>query len=141
MCRNHRATWIDNTLHSDKTPDGSINRHNPSLHDVERQPTGTGATNTGSQAHSLFVGSRDGKAFSNVDREAMINTATASFDCFTVVDANGYFQGRSVATLIIKIGTEDSSAIEALGHELGHLLNQEAIGLETAGIYRSITVD
>ena len=90
--------------------------------------------------HSLYVGSRDGKAFSYVDREAMINTATASFDCFTVVDANGYFQGRSVATLIIKIGTEDSSAIEALDHELGHLLNQEAIGLETAGIYRSITV-
>jgi hypothetical protein len=81
-----------------------------------------------------------GKRFLMWTREAVINTAAASFDCFTVVDASGYFQGRSVATLIIKIGTEDSSAIEALGHELGHLLNQEAIGLETAGIYRSITV-
>ena len=71
----------------------------------------------------------------------MIDAVTVSFDCFTVVDADGYFKGRSVATLIIKIGTEDSASIEALGHELGHLLDQEAIGLETAGTYKSISMD
>jgi hypothetical protein len=90
--------------------------------------------------HSLYVGSRDGHTFPDDDRLAVTDAVSSSFDCFTVVDASGYFQGRSVATLIIKIGTEDSSAIEILGHELGQLLDQEAIGLEAAGTYRSITM-
>jgi len=93
-----------------------------------------------SPIHSLYVGSRDSNAFLDADRLAVTNAVSSSFDCFTVVDANGYFNGRSVATLIIKIGTEDSVAIEALGHELGQLLDQEAIGLEEAGTYRSITM-
>ena len=71
----------------------------------------------------------------------MIDAASASFDCFTVVDADGYFKGRSVATMIIKIGTDDTASVEMLGRELGQLLDQEAIGLETAGTYRSISMD
>jgi hypothetical protein len=94
-----------------------------------------------SPIHSLYVGSRDGHAFPDADRIAVTDAVSSSFDCFTVVDASGYFQGSSVATLIIKIGTEDSVAIEALGHELGQLLDQKAIGLEEAGTYRSISMD
>jgi hypothetical protein len=100
----------------------------------------TNPITTALPVHSLYVGSRDGYTFPDDDRLAVTDAVTSSFDCFTVVDASGYFQGRSVATLIIKIGTEDSSAIEILGHELGQLLDQEAIGLEAAGTYRSITM-
>ena len=53
----------------------------------------------------------------------MTDTVSASFDCFTVIDAEGHFKGRAVATMIIKIGTEDSASVEALGHELGHFLD------------------
>ena len=88
--------------------------------------------------HSLYVGSRDGNAVPDADRQAVIDAASASFDCFTVIEADGYFKGRSVATLIIKIGTVDSASVEALGNELGQLLDQKAIGLERAGTYRSI---
>ena len=91
--------------------------------------------------HSLYVGSRDGNAFPDADRKAVIDAASAAFDCFTVVDADGYFKGRSVATMVIKIGTDDTASVEMLGLELGHLLDQEAIGLETAGTYRSILMD
>ncbi|MDB9704332.1 hypothetical protein OAA86_09650 [Rhodospirillales bacterium] len=77
--------------------------------------------------HSLYVGSRDGKTFSDDDRRA-------------VIDADGYFKGCSVATLIIKIGTEDRASVEALGNELGRFLDQEAIGLETTGYYKSISM-
>ena len=89
----------------------------------------------------MYVGSSDGRAFPDVDRQAVTEAASACFDCFTVIDADGYFKGCSVATLIIKIGTEDSASIEALGHELSQLLDQEAIGLETAGTYRPISMD
>jgi len=91
--------------------------------------------------HSLYVGSRDGKAFPHVDRRAVTEAVSASFDCFTVVDADGYFNGRSVATLVIKIGTDDTALVEAMAHELGQLLDQEAIGLETAGYYKSISME
>lgn len=90
--------------------------------------------------YSLYVGSRDGTAFPEADRGAVTDTVSAAFDCFTVIDADGYFQGRSVATLIIKIATDDSASIVALGHELGQLLQQQAVGLEANGTYRSITV-
>ena len=82
--------------------------------------------------HSLYVGSRDGKVFTDADRQAVTAAVAASFDFFTVVDADGYFQGRSVATLIIKIATNDGASVEALGHDLGRLLDQQVVGLETA---------
>ena len=93
-----------------------------------------------SLVHSLYVGSRDGSTFTEADRQIVIDTAAASFDCFTVVDADGFFKGRSVATLVIKIATDDDTSVEALGHNLGLLLEQEAVGLETAGYYKSISL-
>ena len=95
----------------------------------------------GLPVHSLYVGSRDGKAFFNADRQVVIDATTASFNSFTVVDADGYFKGRSVATLVIKIATDDGASAETLGRELASLLKQEAVGLETAGTYRSIRMD
>jgi hypothetical protein len=89
----------------------------------------------------LYVGSSDGHAFPDVDRQAVTEAASACFDCFTVIDADGYFKGRSVATLIIKIGTEDNVSVEASGNELGQLLDQEAVGLETTETYRPISID
>ena len=90
--------------------------------------------------HSLYVGSRNGSTFTEADRQIVNDTAAASFDYFTVVDADGYFKGRSVATLVIKIATEDEASVEALGRNLGLLLEQEAVGLETAGYYKSISL-
>jgi hypothetical protein len=91
--------------------------------------------------HSLYAGSRDGGTFTDADRLAVITTVSAAFDNFTVIDANGYFKGRSVATLVLKIASDDQIRLEALAHSLGVLLGQEAIGLETYGQYRSITMD
>ena len=70
----------------------------------------------------------------------MTSATSASFDCFTVVDADGYFKGRSVATLVIKIATSDQASVEELAHDLGQLFDQEAIGLETTGTYKSISM-
>ena len=89
--------------------------------------------------HSLYVGSRDGSTFTEADRQIVNDTAAESFDYFTVVDADGFFQGRSVATLIIKVATDDEASVEALGQVLGQLLDQEAVGMETVGVYRTIS--
>jgi hypothetical protein len=90
--------------------------------------------------HSLYVGSRDGQPFPDADRQAVTAAVAASFDCFTVVDADGFFKGRGVATPVIKMATDDETSVEALGHDLGLLLEQQAVGLETAGYYKSISM-
>jgi hypothetical protein len=95
----------------------------------------------GFPVHSLFVGSRDGRAFPDADRQAVIKAATAAFSCFTVIDADGYFQGRSVATMVIKLGTEDTEAVISLARRLGALLAQQSIGHETGGRLHSIVMD
>ena len=108
---------------------------------LDRGSAGSGIEAADSQlpVHSLYVGSRDGGAFTDADRQSVIATVSAAFNNFTAIDANGYFKGRSVATLVIKIASDDQIRLEALAHSLGVLLGQEAIGLETHGRYRSIT--
>ena len=89
--------------------------------------------------HTLYIGSRDGGPFAQVDRQAVTDTVAAAFDCFTVIDASGFFHGRTVATMVIKIATDDQASVEGLARGLGHLLDQKAVGLEVAGRYRSIS--
>jgi hypothetical protein len=95
---------------------------------------------SGLPVHSLYVGSRDGNAFPDADRRAVIGATSSTFDCFTVMDADGYFKGRSVATLVIKIATDKGTRAEELGRRLGDILGQEAVGLETGGRYKSISM-
>ena len=97
--------------------------------------------NGGLTVHSLFVGSRDGRAFSDADRQAVIEATAAAFDGFTIMDADGYFQGRSVATIVIKLGTDDTEAAISLAPRLGALLAQQSVGHETGGRFHSITPD
>jgi hypothetical protein len=68
------------------------------------------------------------------------DAVSSSFDCFTVIDADGYFEGRSVATMVIKIATDEIASVEELGFRLGRLLGQQDVGLETAGHYHSISM-
>ena len=110
---------------------------------LDRGSAGGGkeATGSGLPVHSLYVGSRDGGAFTDADRQSVIAAVSKTFDNFTVIDANGYFKGRSVATLVIQIAFDEQTLLEALAHNLGVLMGQEAIGLETHGRYRSIIMD
>jgi len=99
------------------------------------------AKKRGLSVHSLYVGSRDGNVFPDADRRAVTDAVSSSFDCFTVIDADGYFEGRSVATMVIKIATDEIASVEELGLRLGRHLDQQAVGLETAGHYHSIFMD
>jgi hypothetical protein len=95
----------------------------------------------GLPVHSLFVGSRDRQPFSGACRQAVIEATAATFSCFTVMDAEGYFQGRRVATMVIKLGTDDTEAVILLARRLGALLAQKSVGHETEGRFHSITPD
>jgi hypothetical protein len=99
-----------------------------------------GLSNTLS-AHTLYVGSRDGNAFSTSDRNEVLDAIASAFDSFTVMDAEGYYRGKCVATLVIKIATDDQTVVEALARQLGGLLDQQSVGVETGGYFRSLPMD
>jgi hypothetical protein len=92
----------------------------------------------GVAAHTLYLGIRDGKSFPNSDRKAVMDAVSLAFSSFTVMDAEGCFRGRSVATLVIKIATDDQPAVTALARRIGGLLEQQSVGVETGGYFRSL---
>ena len=99
-----------------------------------------GLSNTLS-AHTLYVGSRDGNAFSTSDRNEVLDAIASAFDSFTVMDAEGYYRGKCVITLVIKIATDDQPAITALAQRIGRQLDQQSVGIETGGYFRSLSMD
>ena len=99
-----------------------------------------GLSNTLS-AHTLYVGSRDGNAFSTSDRNEVLDAIASAFDSFTVTDAEGYYRGKCVATLVIKIATDDLQAITELAERVGRQLGQQSVGIETDGHFRPLTMD
>lgn len=67
-----------------------------------------------------------------------METASSCFAGFTINDAEGFFEGRPVATLIIRIATADTSAVEDMARSIGRKLGQREVGLEMQGLYQSI---
>ena len=64
-----------------------------------RDSDGTGKS-AGSPVHTLYIGSPDGNSFGSADRTAVVEKLSSCFAGFTINDAEGFFEGRPVATLI-----------------------------------------
>jgi len=93
------------------------------------------------QAYALHVGSRDGNAFPEHDRGAVLDTTASSFSGFTRMGAEGYYRGRSVAALVFKTSTENHTAADALVRRFGSQHDQHSVGIETGGYFRSLPLD
>jgi hypothetical protein len=88
--------------------------------------------------HTLYVGSPDGAPFRAAERGVVVETASSCFAGFTINDAEGFFEGRPVATLIIRIATGDTPVVEEMARSIGRKLGQRKVGLEVKGLYQSI---
>ena len=101
---------------------------NPSVDDV------------GMPVHGLFIGSRNGDAWSPEKRDAVFTETSRLFKSFTIMDAMGCYMGRPVPTLMIRVGSSDVHRIRELAHVLGRLTKQKEVGLETMGRFKSIRI-
>ena len=101
---------------------------NPSVDDV------------GIPVHSLFIGSRNGDAWSPEERDAVFTETSRLFKSFTIMDAMGCYMGRPVPTLMIRVGSNDVQRVRELAHVLGRLTKQKEVGLETMGRFHSIII-
>ena len=101
---------------------------NPSVDDV------------GMPVHGLFIGSRNGDAWSAEERDAVFTETSRLFKSFTIMDALGCYMGRPVPTLMVRVGSNDVHRIRELAHVLGRLTKQKEVGLETMGRFHSIRI-
>ena len=101
---------------------------NPSVDDV------------GMPVHGLFIGSRNGDAWSPEKRDAVFTQTSRLFNSFTIMDAMGCYMGRPVPTLMVSVGSNDVRRIRYLAHVLGRLTKQKEVGLETMGRFQSIRI-
>ena len=90
--------------------------------------------------HTLFIGSPRGLPFTQEGRSLVVRETADRFPAFTVSDAEGFFRGRSVATLLVRLASDDSGAVRRLAAHLGRVLHQKEIGMEMAGVFRTIMV-
>ena len=97
---------------------------NPSVDDV------------GMSVHGLFIGSRNGDAWSTEDRDAVFTETSRLFNSFTIMDAMGCYIGRPVRP-DDPWGSNDVQRCAALAHVLGRLIKQKEVGLETMGRFHT----
>ena len=101
---------------------------NPSVDDV------------GMPVHGLFIGSRNGDAWSPEERDAVFTETSRLFNSFTIIDALSCYMGRPFPTQMVRAGSGDMHRIRELAHVLGRLTKQKEVGLETMGRFQSIKI-
>ncbi len=94
----------------------------------------------GLAVHGLFIGSRNGAAWSSEERDAVFTETSRLFHSFTIMDVMGCYMGRPVPTLMVRVGSNDVQRVRKLAHVLGRLTEQKEVGLETMGRFHSVRI-
>lgn len=85
----------------------------------------------------LFIGLLKRKGGS-VDKESVLQMVASRFKNFTATESTGYYKGKSLPTLVIEIAGSGIPPIEALARDLADAFDQEAVGVETGGVYSRV---
>jgi hypothetical protein len=88
--------------------------------------------------HTLYLGSRGGQGFGDEELLGIGNHVAEEFGSFTMFPAVGFYRGKTLPSLVIKIGAHDTEVVRSTARKLGRLLDQEAVGLEFDGRYHRI---
>ena len=88
--------------------------------------------------HQLFVCNLDDCEWNEVARMRLCTILAEHFESFTLQLADGYFRSQPAQTLIVTIGTDDTSSVIAAGHQLRCEFRQEGVGLAYDGVYRRL---
>lgn len=88
----------------------------------------------------LFIGNTDDRPFEPQQRAEILRLVCARFPSFTALDAQGYYKGKPLPTVLIQIATKDRYSLSALCQELGLWLGQKSIGLVQGGTFQNIKV-
>ena len=93
---------------------------------------------SGLPMHTLYLGSRGGRGFGDEELSGIGTLVAEEFGSFTMFPAMGFYRGKTLPSLVIKIGAHDTELVRSTARKLGRLLEQEAVGLEFDGRYHRI---
>lgn len=104
---------------------------------LEGKPSEKPATKKIGAIRRLFFGlhQQDGKV---VEKETVLQMVASRFPTFTVIESTGYYKGQPEPTLIIEIAAPGGPQMEALARDLADAFDQDAVGIETGGIYTRV---
>ena len=85
---------------------------------------------------TLFVGTRQEGA-----KEKVFTMVREQFESYTIIEGQGYYQGRGEPVWEVKIATADPIAVLNLAGRIREELHQESVGIEHAGHYHRLTCD
>ncbi|MDP7055505.1 MAG: hypothetical protein QGI61_15215 [Alphaproteobacteria bacterium] len=88
--------------------------------------------------HTIYLGSRDGKHFLPTDCSKIKDIILKEFGRFTMFETDGFFAGKDVKTMVIKIASDDVDKVRRVVTKLGRGMGQKGVGLEVGGQYRSV---
>lgn len=88
---------------------------------------------------TLFVGSSPGcEEHDPDDHDRILKLVWERFPGFTIQRAEGFFEGKQEATLLIHISTREPEKVLGLAQELCRSLCQTGIGISHNGIYQRV---
>ena len=88
--------------------------------------------------HTIYLGSRDGCLFLQTDCCKIKDIILNEFSRFTMFEADGFFAGKDVKTMVIKIASDDVDKVRDIVTKLGHGMGQKGVGWEVGGQYQSV---
>ena len=87
---------------------------------------------------TLYLAAPDGLTFTTHDEAVAMALVGARFASFTVIEAKGVHEGRSLPTLLIQIADHDRAAVAALAAALARRFDQRWVGMSDGARYTSI---
>ena len=88
--------------------------------------------------HTIYLGSRHGGPFLLQDRDRVKEIVAKDFLSFTVLDGEGFFAGKFVRTLVIKIASDDIDKVRGIVNKVGRGTGQKVVGWEIGGSYKDV---
>jgi len=91
------------------------------------------------QVYRLYAGLSRADSPEPIDGEDVIDWTARQIDSFTVSRTQGVYRGRREETLVITVAWPHRDFIVTFARRLCAYLGQEAVGLESGGVYERIT--
>ena len=88
--------------------------------------------------HTIYLGSRNGKPFLPADYSKIKDIILKEFHHFTMLEADGFFAGKDVKTMVIKVASDDVDKVRRIVNKLGRGMGQKGVGWEIGGQYKTV---
>jgi hypothetical protein len=119
---------VEQALRAEEAAEGP---HAPARTDGERLL----AAEAGQPVHLVYMANTEAASIGEPEREKLAGIAQSFFPSVTMQDAEGIYEGRRRAILLLRIRTDDTNGVVALASRVCEAFGQRFVGVEVDGRY------